>query len=91
MLRRATAEDIDLPLALNDFTIATNWLDRRSDLHNSISTKYKLAFPLFQHPLSMTRTQVHNSRESNQKQLVSVSLHTSFRFPLRLLARELPV
>gem|GEM_PF-7126404 len=79
MLRRATAEDVNLPLALDDFTIATNWLDRRSDLHNTISTKYTLACPLFQHPLSMTRTRVHNNGESNQEQLVSMSLHASFR------------
>ena len=37
MLRRSTAEDKNFALPLDDFTVATNWLYRRSDLHNSIS------------------------------------------------------
>lgn len=39
MLGRATTEDKDLPFALDNFAIATDWLDRRSDLHNFL-TKY---------------------------------------------------
>jgi hypothetical protein len=43
VLRRATAEDVHLAFALDDFAIATNGLNRRSDLHNFL-TKNVLSF-----------------------------------------------
>ena len=36
MFRCTTTEDIDLAFTLDHFAVATNWLYRRSDLHNTL-------------------------------------------------------
>ena len=36
MLRRTATEDVDLAFTLDHFAVATNWLYRRSDLHNTL-------------------------------------------------------
>jgi len=63
VLRRATAEDKNLAFALNNFAIATDRLYRRSDLHSFLTNSFVLFNLLFSHPLSMTRTRLHNSRK----------------------------
>jgi hypothetical protein len=51
VLGRATTEDKDLPFALDNFAIATDWLDRRSDLHNFLSINVRSFAPAILTPV----------------------------------------
>jgi len=51
VLRRATAEDKNLAFALNNFAIAANGLDRRSDLHNFLSINVRSFAPAILTPV----------------------------------------
>ena len=51
VLRRATAEDKYLAFALDNFTIATNGLYRRSDLHNFPTVNFRSLTPAILTPV----------------------------------------